>query len=273
MKTSARWQRTAKSAAAAGKRTLKSKMAKTRHLARHPRIRQHIPETRLLTRATLARMLHQYGAVYVKPIKGTHGQGVMRAERLTGNGAKTRYRYQLGTKALSFATFDRLYSSMMRSKLRRRYLVQRGIPLLTYRNRRFDVRVMVQRTSRLPWRTTGYIGRLGHPKYIVTNYHSEGTPLALERLLSPYMHGISKTRYIGSLRRLGLGIAKHLGAKYRNLREIGVDLGIDQRLRPWLIEVNTAPDPYIFKELKDKRMYRTALRFSQANGRYTSTKR
>ncbi len=271
MNTSMRRQRTTNTGKASGKRTLRSKMAKTRHLERHPMIRQHIPETRLLTRMTLERMLRRYGLVYVKPVNGTHGQGVMRAERLSGS--NDRYRYQYGTKARSFPTFDRMYSSIMRSKLRREYLVQRGIPLLKYRSRRFDVRVMVQRTGRLPWRTTGYIGRLGHPKYIVTNYHSEGTPMALELLLSPYMSGNNKTRYIARLRRLGLGIAKHLGAKYRNLREIGVDIGIDQRLRPWLIEVNTAPDAFIFKVLKNKQMFRTALRYSQANGRYKRTKR
>jgi len=250
-----------------GRRTVKSKLEKTRCLERHPLYRRYIPETRLLTRTRLRRMLRKYRTVYVKPVKGSQGQGVMRAERI-GSGGKSSYRYQLGKKPRTFATFDPCYRSIMRSKLRGQYLVQQGIPLLTYRNRRFDVRIMVQRTDKLPWRTTGYIGRLGHPARIVTNYHSEGTPLPLEKLLSPYMSGTAKKRYIAKLSRLGLGMSKHLGGKYSNIREIGVDLGIDRQLRPWMIEVNTAPDPYIFKVLKNKDMFRTALRFSKANGRY-----
>jgi hypothetical protein len=257
---------------AAGKRTLRSKMEKTRELKRHPGIRSIIPETQLMTRDGLERMLRRYRLVYVKPVQGSQGQGVIRAEQI-GRGRNCRYIYQLGTKPRSFASFDRFYRSLLRSKLRRQYLMQRGIPLLTYRNRRFDVRIMVQRTSRLPWRSTGYIGRLSHPRHIVTNYHSEGTPMALEQLLSPYMSGKIKLRYIAGLRRIGTGIARHLNKKYRNFREIGVDIGIDQRLKPWLIEVNTAPDAFIFRELKNKRMFRTVLRYSQANGRYKRTKR
>jgi len=265
------WNKRTSNAGSKNKRTLNSKLEKTRYLERHPHLARYIPETKRLTRAGLLRMLRRYRMVYVKPVNGQGGQGVMRAER-TGSGGKPRYRYQYGTKPRSFSAFDPFYRSMLRTKLKRSYIMQQGIPLLTYKKRRFDVRIMVQRTGKLPWRTTGHIGRLGHPKRIVTNYHSEGTPLPLEKLLSPYMKGPAKQRYIGKLRRIGLAISKQLNRKYTNFREIGVDIGIDKQLRPWLIEVNTAPDAFIFKVLKNKSMYRTVLRYSKANGRYRRTK-
>ncbi|UUZ97277.1 hypothetical protein LJK87_14445 [Paenibacillus sp. P25] len=37
--------------------------------------------------------------------------------------------------------------------------------------------------------------------------------------------------------------------------------------------MNTAPDAFVFNQLKDKRMFRKVLRYARANGRYRKAKR
>lgn len=248
------------------RRTLGSKWTKTVALMRSKEIQPFIPETRLWSPAALLAMLKTYKMVYVKPVHGSFGRGVMRVKMQTRKG-QTIYQYQHDTKKRKFYSFSKFHASISRSKLKRAYLIQKGIGLLKFKKRPFDVRVMVQRTSKKPWKATGIIGRLAHPRKIVTNYHSQGKPLPIELLLKPYLSKKQRTKYSRVLKNLSLTVARHLHQKYPGFREIGVDIGIDAKMHPWILEVNTSPDPYIFNQLKDKSTYRRVLHYSIANGR------
>lgn len=61
-----------------------SKWLKTKLLLRNASIRPFIPDTRKFSKRNLEQMIHSYGMIYVKPERGTYGNGVIRAER--GNG-------------------------------------------------------------------------------------------------------------------------------------------------------------------------------------------
>lgn len=249
-----------------------SKWKKNEALLGSRELRTYLPETRKCNRTNLESMLMKYKMVYVKPINGSLGRGVMRVEIKPNSGTRT-YQYQLEKKTRAFTTIDELYASIQKHKLTSSYLVQQGIHLLKYKKRRFDLRVMVQRSPEKVWKSTGHIGRLAHPKKIVTNYHSEGKPMAIELLLSPYIKDPMQMKsYIQMLRNLGTDIANHLKKSFPGIREIGVDIGIDQNMHPWIIEVNTSPDPFIFNQLKDKSMYRTVIRYSRLSGRFKHKK-
>jgi hypothetical protein len=45
---------------------------------------------------------------------------------------------------------------------------------------------------------------------------------------------------------------------------VGADIGLDNHLLPWIIELNTNPDPYIFRHLPDKRIARKVLSYARA---------
>ncbi|WNR43113.1 YheC/YheD family protein [Paenibacillus roseipurpureus] len=248
-------------------RTVSSKWVKTKVLLRNKKLRTYVPETRLYNQRNLLLMLKKYKMVYVKPINGSFGQGVIRVEK------SDQYRFQAGKAAKSFGTYQALFAALNKVKLNRSYLVQQGIHLLTHQRRIFDVRIMVQKNAQRRWESTGYIGRVAHPKKIVTNFHNSGRPLPLELLFGSYFTGQKKKAYIHHLRNLGYRIAKHYQMSYPGLKEIGVDIGVDTRLKPWVLEVNTAPDPFIFNQLKKKKMFHKVLRFSRANGRFIRARR
>lgn len=248
-------------------RHVMSKWKKNKALLQNKDLKPYLPELRMFDRANLLYMLKKHKMVYVKPVNGSMGKGVMRVE-LKPSASSAPYRYQLETKARSFNTFDELYTSIQRYKRKRDYLVQQGIHLLTYQNRTFDLRVMVQKTPQKLWKTTGYIGRMAHPKKIVTNYHSDGTLVPAEKLLSPHVKGSKIKSYCRNLQNIGEDVANHLHKVFPGIREIGADIAIDQKLHPWILEVNTAPDPFIFRKLKDKNVFHTVMGYSRANGRF-----
>lgn len=243
---------------------LTSKWIKTKVLMQCRAISPLIPETVKFSRANLKNMLLKYGMVYVKPERGTYGNGVMKVEQIR-EGYGTEYKYQSGTKIRTFGTFDTFYLSLKKMTRGRSYLIQRGIVLLKHGKHRFDIRVMVQLSPRGKWETTGLIGRVAEKGKIVTNYHSGGKLTAMEKLLAPYLNVSQQAEMLKNLRRLGEETGRFYHKKYPGFRQIGVDVGLDSHMTPWIIEVNTSPDPYIFKHLSDKSMYRKVMAYRRAN--------
>lgn len=240
------------------------KWTKTKALLRDKELLAYVPETRRMSAESLRRMLRRYSMVYIKPVSGSFGNGVMRVEQKSGTRGEG-YTYQLERKKRTFASFDSLYRSIMKHKQKGPYLVQKGVRLLTYQGRRFDIRVMVQRNEKRKWNTTGIIGRVAHPEKIITNYHGGGTPKAVETLLNPHLGAAAKTAQLKrTLAKVGEKAATALSRTYPGILEVGADVGLDTDLKPWIIELNTKPDPYIFRHLKERGVYRNVLRYHKA---------
>ncbi|RKP58130.1 YheC/YheD family protein [Cohnella endophytica] len=239
-----------------------SKWKKTEALLRNRSLQNIIPKTVRFNRIQLKTMLESSGMVYIKPDTGSYGNGVMRVERKKG-----RYSFQAGERLRTFSTFDFLFEALRKETKSRRYLIQRGIHLLKYKGRRFDLRVMVQLNPKKAWETTGIIGRVAAPRKIVTNFHNGGKPMSATRLLGQHLNKQAMENKINSLEVLGVRTAKTLRRKFPGLRVIGLDVGMDPSLTPWILEVNTNPDPYIFRKLPDPTIFRTIQRYAKAYGR------
>lgn len=229
-------------------------------LEKNEELLQYIPETRWLNQENLAEMLDTYGMVYVKPDNWTWGRGVIKVEK-----GKGEFRYQIGKKMYTFYDFANLIEALeltINNKMKnravnnRKYIIQQGIHLLQYNDRIFDLRLMVQKTPENQFEVTGILGRLAHPKRIVTNFHSKGEIYTIEHLLNHYMEEEKLQSYKAMLYELG----KQIGPLY-NRKAIGIDIGIDRNFFPWIIEVNIRPDPYVFSQLKEKEMYNKIIEY------------
>lgn len=240
-----------------------SKWAKTKVLLKSELLQPHIPITKLFNYENVDDMLHQYEMIYIKPDKGMFGNGVTRVERTSAG-----YRFQRDRKIHNYSKFASLYQKLLKHKKNRKFIVQKGIYLLRHQKRRFDLRVMVQINARNEWETTGIIGRLSHPAKIVTNYHSGGTLYSIEKLMSQHMSDSEIKSFKKTLRRLGVSISTQLQTAYPGLKEIGVDVAVDDQHHPWILEVNTMPDPFIFRKLSDKSVFRKVYQYACAYGRY-----
>ncbi|MEK3876972.1 YheC/YheD family protein [Paenibacillus sp. FSL M7-0420] len=258
---------------------ISNKLTKTTVLAKKSELKRHIPETRQLSRRVLQAMLQNHQMVYIKPCCGSLGEGVIRVEQRmlrsssgaggsgTDSGTRRSYRYQAGTRIRTFGNYNEAYQALLAETRGRSYLVQKGIRLLTYGGRPFDIRVMVQRNLQGEWEATGAAGRVAHPQKVVTNGSQGGTIYPVETLLKAYTRSEKSSELLAQMYKLGVKCALQLSSAYPGLKEIGLDLALDRRLTPWILEVNTAPDPCPFTKLKDTRMLDRIVRYGTAYGR------
>ncbi len=239
-----------------------SKWRKTVALRRIEALRRIIPKTVRFSGLKLEKMLQTFGMVYVKPDIGMHGIGVIRIENTKG-----RYRLRFGENDRSYSSYNAMYSALRTKTKGKSYLIQRGVHLLKYKDRRFDLRVMVQLNPRKIWETTGIIGRVAAARKIVTNYHNGGTLMPADRLLGRHLSRRGVKDKIHSLRSIGVKAGKAMRHRFPNVSEIGVDVGMDRAFTPWILEVNTSPDPYIFRKLPDPSIFKKIRRYAKAYGR------
>ncbi|WP_051621113.1 YheC/YheD family protein [Paenibacillus sp. UNC451MF] len=219
-------------------------------------IRSYLPDTRLATKANISSMLRSYRTIFLKPDEGAGGQGIYKLTKI-GN----KYILISGTVRKQYNSLDALYNLHHRWFVKYKYVAQKGIELLKYNKRPFDIRVMVQKNKSRQLEVTGIIGRLAKQGRIVTNYHSGGTPLPVETLLSPHLKGTRRTEYIHKMEQIGKQACIVLERIYRSRKAFGADIAIDSKMRPWILEVNTKPDTKIFRALKDKTMYKRVMRY------------
>lgn len=270
-----------------------SKWAKTKVILQNRQLAIFIPVTRKYNLDHLSELLDVYGTVYIKPDRGTYGSGVMRAERrivhLSPSGqqpdqgdsiadnseAETveqiMYILRYAIDAEVYNSAAELHAALLPKIKGRPYLVQQGIDLLRYQDRPFDLRVLTQKNPAGSWETTGMLGRVAAPQKVVTNYHNGGSIFSVEALFKEHMSPREKAQTIQQLKSLGVKIAAQLETAYPGLKEIGLDVALDQHHDLWLLEVNTLPAIMVFKMFPDKSIYRRIHRYAVAYGRLKRT--
>ncbi|MGF6357831.1 hypothetical protein ABIE27_005794 [Paenibacillus sp. 4624] len=286
-----------------------SKWTKTAILQRSRHVNEYIPVTRKYSSQTLERMTELFPANFIKPDRGTYGNGVMRVRTVrtsievprsadsttesTSDEAPdestspdsvdsdlnpptmsdlTTYHLQHGTEERVFHSLTELENALNERIQKRDYIIQQGIPLMTHGGLPFDLRVLTQKNPQHSWETTGILGRVAAPGKIITNIHGGGRLATFEELVLPQLKREGYQKLEHELRRLGIHTAVQLQSSFPRLKEIGIDIALDDHGRPWILEVNTLPGIYAFGLLPDKAAYRKIKRYAIAYGRLPSKK-
>ncbi|WP_245955056.1 YheC/YheD family protein [Fontibacillus phaseoli] len=247
-----------------------SKWEKTIILRQKELIRAYIPETRKYTFEHLKEMIDIHGLVYVKPDRGTYGNGVMSIEPWCDElepESPVQYKLRFGIQSELYPALEELHAAVSERIDKKFYLIQKGITLLTFRRRKFDIRALVQKTPQKTWETTGFIGRVAAQQKIITNYHGGGSVMPIEELLSPYLEAKEYLQLYKEMKQVGILAAAQLTRKFPNLKEIGLDIAIDEQFKIWILEVNTLPALFPFKKLQNKDIYKKIHRYAVAYGR------
>jgi glutathione synthase/RimK-type ligase-like ATP-grasp enzyme len=200
--------------------------------------------------------------IYVKPDSGSLGIGVMRIDRKKG-----KWIVHAGTGRSSFATYKAMFEWLRVRMKGKTYLAQKGIRVLRFHGRPFDFRVMIQKGKKKGWKVTGIAARVAHPRKAVTNGSQGGSIYGAESLLKRTAGRKQARRIMKKFNRIAYKTAHRLGTAYPRMNELGIDIAVDRRHRPWILEVNTRPDPCPFTKLDDTSMIRNMIRYARGYGR------
>ncbi|PDO09731.1 MAG: hypothetical protein BLM47_10950 [Candidatus Reconcilbacillus cellulovorans] len=231
-------------------------------LASDPRLFPYLPETDLFSIEAFLRFMEKYSAVFVKPVLGGGGRGVIRAERSTEGGGCL-----LRTPQGDMPFPDEHNAALwLKTKSRgRRYLVQQAVDLLRWRDRPIDIRVLLHFDSpehssaaKKRWRVLGMIGKIAAPGAYVTNRRRGGRAVPLFRVLKVTGVAASELEVAEWERRLAafsLLVAETLKLRFPRIEELGLDIAVDTTRRIWLLEANTRPRFQLFRHHPDPRLY------------------
>jgi len=216
-------------------RQLASKWTKTNALLSNPYIARHIPPSRLLNASNLREMVARYGMVVVKPVRGGGGIGVMKIEKI-GSSYKLTYK----TRTRSFSSFEGMMRALNGSKLKRKYLIQRGIRLATIGGRPIDYRVKYVKENGV-WTYRSMLGRLARKGLFVTNLCRGGTQMSAAQGIRRSLSGRLVRPKKREMRHLTNAATALLENRFPGIGSLGYDYGIDRNGHIWLLEVNTRP--------------------------------
>lgn len=244
-------------------RPLRNKWVAHQLFSRHASIRDHLPETKLYTKVTdVTQMLSRNKSVFVKPVNGTGGRGILKIKKSGANtfiieGRNMNRRIVRPTKH----SFERLRNKLNVWKTGKTLLVQQGLDLTLSNGRVHDYRMLIQKDGSGKWVLTGIAGRIGPKSSITSNLHGGGRAVSAEKLLRLWIgKALPVDKVTNEMERLAFDTVKVLEDHFGKLCELALDLAVDRNGRIWLLEINPKPAREVFNQIGKKSIYQTSIK-------------
>lgn len=225
-----------------------------------PCLKSHLPATVTHVRPeVISEMIRNYMTVYLKPIHGSLGQGIFRITAAP-NGYCAQHRRGKKTFTVNFKEPREWLNSLSAFNKDIPYIVQQGLNLLKYKERVFDLRVLVQKDGIGQWIITAMVARVAPDGSIFPNIAAGGEAVSMENVWQElFATSWSASKTCKLTKQISLNAAKALEQALGTFGEIGLDIGIDHEGNIWIIEINSKPSRKVFAknqiELKKKSLH------------------
>jgi glutathione synthase/RimK-type ligase-like ATP-grasp enzyme len=238
------------------------KWTKHKLLSKEEQLVAFLPETKLLTEKTFEEFLTKYGEAIVKPSKGSLGKGVFKVtdignEHYEIHGSNQKEVIIGKTEAFRYV---RENVRKLKKRRKRKIIIQQFIPLAKKGEHPFDIRMMLQKKDG-EWIISGRAAKVAAKGYFITNAAREVMhveEIIHKSTINPFL--MRTRRIIRRLETVSLLVANTLEEHYPDKNEMGIDVGIDDNGKVWIIEVNMTPSIFLFEILRDRRMIGEILR-------------
>lgn len=229
-----------------------------------PHVQSYLPKTKLYSSIKdVQQMIKSFPLLYLKPINGTGGRGILRVEKLSNNSFSVYVQgrdHQRRIITPQKMNWTQLAAKLHSWNAKGRYIIQQGISIKLNNGRVHDYRMLVQKNGEGQWQLTGCAGRVGAAGSITSNLHGGGKAVMMDDLLLPWLDSEAKVQQIKEeTSALGVSVASFLEEKYGALCELALDLAIDRKGAIYLLEVNPKPSREVFARIGDRDTYHIAV--------------
>ncbi|MBW5447805.1 YheC/YheD family protein [Cohnella sp. CFH 77786] len=233
-----------------------------RWLYNNPSTRRFIPDTKKLTDVfVLAGLLKRHRLLYLKPVRGKAGVGIMTVKVQPEKHLPYRLQIQeeRGSRTYRCSTMRSLWHrvSEYSETIGEPYIAQQGIALVSVDDRPFDLRALAQKNQAGKWELTGIGARVAGNTSITTHVPRGGNIDDPEKLLTGIFGAEKAQQVLANVKRAILLIARQIERASRSrLGEMSMDLGVDTNGNVWFLEANSKPMKFDETDIRQKSLQR-----------------
>ncbi|RXT04808.1 YheC/YheD family protein [Ammoniphilus sp. CFH 90114] len=230
---------------------------------------QHIPETFVGPSVTKVQsMLQNHRMVYLKPVAGSLGLGIMKIVYRPGAGYFLSYHNNSQNVIRRYRTLAALLQAHIPRSRLNTYLVQQGIQLIKYNGRPLDFRVHAHKNRENQWVIAAIAAKIAGQGSVTTHVRTGGTVVSGEDLIKQVFQG-QGANVERKLRETTVRMAEAIESRLnQHIGELGFDIGIDERGHIWMFEANSRPGRSIFKHNSFKEADKKSIRLIVDYSRY-----
>lgn len=213
----------------------------------------------------LKSMCGKYAVVFLKPVRGSLGKGIIRVSRQKGGSYVCHFTNVNGATKQSYPNLAKVFFTLSSKMKATRYQIQQGLQLIEIGKRPVDFRVLVQKNAHGKWAITSAVARIAGHHHFVSNLARGGRLSSVKDALPKSDLSAEQRQSIHSkLRRAALDIAQGLERQIPyHFGELGIDLAVDAHGRVWLLEVNSKPSKNDNTPLTDKKIRPSVIQLVQ----------
>ncbi|WP_256756706.1 YheC/YheD family protein [Cohnella sp. WQ 127256] len=239
-------------------------------LKKESSLQKYLPESHTLHNYTMLKsMCSRYNSVFLKPVRGSLGKGIIRLTHIGPDSWQASYATVGGTKRQSFNNLIKLFSTISGKMKTVRYLIQQGLSLIEVGGRPVDFRALTQKNASGKWAITSIVARTAGNHQFVSNLARGGTLSTVKESVAKsnlpvQFRGDASLRLSKAALDIARGIDTYIPAHFG---ELGIDLALDNTGRVWLLEVNSKPSKNDNTPLKEGKI-RPSVRMMIQYARY-----
>lgn len=217
---------------------------------------RYLPESHSLRGFTILKsMCSRYNNVFLKPVRGSLGKGIIRVSKLESGSYQALFATAAGSRKQQYPNLLKLFSTISTKMKSVRYQIQQGLQLIEIQKRPVDFRALVQKNTSGQWKITSIVARTAGSHHFVSNLARGGTLSTVHEAISKSNLTVGREGASSRLHAAALLIAKgidtHIPAHFG---ELGIDLALDSNGKVWLIEVNSKPSKNDNTPLNDNKI-------------------
>lgn len=202
-----------------------------------------LPKTKIYTKEHLYELTQEFETVFIKPVHGSQGRNIFKLKKEEDS----HYSLQTSIAALYDNSRNKYYLDEIHHQIKpildnRFYIIQQGIELVTYESSAMDFRVLCHKNLNNQWKITSIVARVAAADEFVSNIARGGRILRPANVLSTCLGHKKSIEVLELMKELALKAASAIGDYSPGITgELGIDIGVDQVGKLWIIEVNSKP--------------------------------